>query len=116
MSWGVSGGGQSCHREKYFMTLFLKRGNRRPEHEGGLLDPGFWESFSSGGRGRGARWLQDRKFGRKESTRMKTDLTDPPNDFNDKRVSGGEVSAFEVLSLGCFRFFVFFVYFFPSLN
>lgn len=59
------------------MTLFLKRVNRRPEHEGGLLDPGFWKSFSSGGRGRGARWLQDRKFGRKESTRMKTDLTDP---------------------------------------
>lgn len=55
----------------------------------------------------GAGWLQDRKFGRKESSRTKTDLTDPPNDFTDKRISGGEVSTFEVLLLDCFRFFFF---------
>lgn len=67
-----------------------------------------------GGRGGGARWLQDRKFGRKESTRMKSDLTDPPNDFTDKRLSGGKVSAFEVFLLGCFRFLLFFFFsFFP---
>lgn len=59
---------------------------------------------SCGGRG-GARRLQDRKFGRKESARTKTDLTDPPNDLTDKRISGGEVSAFEGLLLDCFRFF-----------
>lgn len=127
MSWEAREG-QSSHREKYFMALFLKRANRRPEPEGGLLDPGLWESFS-GGQGGGARWLrgrgsarrlQDRKFGRKESARTKTDLTDPPNDFTDKRISGGEVSAFEVLLLDCFRFFFLFVFCFvlfsPSLN
>lgn len=99
------------------MALFLKRANRRPGPGGGLLDPELWESFSSGGQRRGcpwlrgvggvAGWLQDRKFGRKESSRTKTDLTDPPNDFTDKRISGGEVSTLEVLLLDCFRFFFF---------
>lgn len=112
MSWGWRGG-QSCHREKYFMTLFLKRANRRPEHEVGCWTLGSGNPSAVGGRGGGARWLQDRKFGRKESTRMKTDLTDPPNDFTDKRLSGGRVSAFEVLLLGCFRFFCFCFSFFP---
>lgn len=113
MSWEAREGGQSSHREKYFMALFLKRANRRPEPGGGLLDPELWESFSSGGQrkgcpvaaGRGgAGWLQDRKFGRKESSRTKTDLTDPPNDSTDKRISGGEVCTFEVLLLDCYRF------------
>jgi len=53
VSWKAREGGQSSHREKYFMALFLKRANRRPGPGGGLLDPELWESFSSGGQRRG---------------------------------------------------------------
>lgn len=95
------------------MTLFLKRANRRPEHEVGCWTLGSGNPSAVGGRGGGARWLQDRKFGRKESTRMKTDLTDPQTIL---LIRDFQVAKSLHLKFCCWVVFVFCFFFLSSLS